>query len=145
MGFEGQNQRARTDRQKPQVFLDSSSLQYPDNEKADSGTNDAVNNGRDLQFLLPSLDMKACWKGCLHEEFRAFCLETCTQKGINYFNKYYSKSTKQWFEAIRINRQVIVMINRLRSLKQVIVLSAVCDCGARTETVDMPLTSKRKI
>jgi hypothetical protein len=87
MGFEGQNQRAQTDRQKTRVFLGSSSLQYRDNEKADSVSNDAVNNGRDWQLLLPSLDVKAYWKGCLHKEFHAFCLETGTEKGINYYNK----------------------------------------------------------
>jgi hypothetical protein len=57
-------------------------------------------------------------KGCLQEEFHAFCLETGMEEGINYFSKYYSKSTKLWFEAIGINRRVMVTINRLTSLKQ---------------------------
>jgi ribonuclease HI len=35
------------------------------NEKADSGAKDAINNGKDSQFLHPSLDMKAYWKGCI--------------------------------------------------------------------------------
>jgi hypothetical protein len=48
---------------------------------------------KDLQFLLPSSDMNAYWKGCLLE-FHAFCLETGIEKGINYFNKYYSRSAK---------------------------------------------------
>jgi hypothetical protein len=52
--------------------------------------------------------MKTCWKGSLQEEFHAFCLETGTEKGINYFNKYYIKSAEPWFEAIRINKRVMV-------------------------------------
>jgi hypothetical protein len=48
--------------------------------------------------------MKAYWKGCSQEKFHAFCVETGAEKGINYFNKYYSKSAKPWWEAIRINR-----------------------------------------
>jgi hypothetical protein len=43
------------------------------------------------------------------------CPETGTEKGINYFNKFYGKSTKPWFEALRRRRQVMVAINRLRS------------------------------
>jgi hypothetical protein len=67
MGFEGQNQRAKTDRQKKRVLLDSSSLWCPDKRKADSGAKDAINNGKDSQFLRPSLDVKAYWKGCIQE------------------------------------------------------------------------------
>lgn len=73
------------------------------NEKADPGAKDAINNGKDSQFSRPSSDMKANWKECL-QEIHAFCPETGTEKGINYINKYYGKSTKPWFEALRINR-----------------------------------------
>jgi hypothetical protein len=57
------------------------------NENTDSGDKDAINNGKDSQFLPPSSDMKAYWKGCLQEQFHAFCLETGTEKVISYFNK----------------------------------------------------------
>jgi hypothetical protein len=106
---------------------------------------DAINNGKDSEFLLLSSDIKAYWKGCLQVKFHAFCLDAGAEKGINYFNKYYSKSAKPWFEAIRINRRVIVMINRLRSghtslkqslAKQGILPSTVCDCGTGTETAE---------
>jgi hypothetical protein len=30
-----------------------------------------MNNGKDWQFLLPSSNMKAYWKGCLQKEFHA--------------------------------------------------------------------------
>jgi hypothetical protein len=85
------------------------------NKKADSGAKDAVSNGKDSQFLVSSSDMNAYWKGCLQEEFHAFCLQTDREKGISYFNKYCSKSANPCFEAMRINRLVMVMISRLRS------------------------------
>jgi hypothetical protein len=50
------------------------------NEKAESGDKDTISNGKDSQFLLPSMDMKAFWKGCLQEKFHAFRLETGTEK-----------------------------------------------------------------
>jgi ATP-dependent protease Clp ATPase subunit len=67
------------------------------------------------------------------------------RKWHQLLQQYYSKTANPWFEAIKVNRRVMVMIKRLRSghtsleqslAKQGTVPSAVCDCGTAIETAE---------
>ena len=79
-------------------------------------------------------------------------------KGVRYFEEIYKPSRKPWFAGHQIERDLIVLISRLRSnhvsvndslLKIKVVDSAACDCGELTQTIchvlwDCPLHQEHR-
>lgn len=117
------------------------------NERADQNAKYAAMNGILLEYDLPYTDLVGFFKEkCLRSNNIAISNMAHEQdKGIYYYNNFFSLSAKPWFYNFHLNRRAIVTLNRLRSghssllasLYRIgIVDSSLCSCGLGQENID---------
>ena len=51
----------------------------------------------------------------MNNNTKAYITELGKSKGKEYFQNFYTKKSKLWFEKRKLSRQLIVMINRCRA------------------------------
>ena len=115
------------------------------NEEADRGAKEAIPVGSDTQLLLPYTDLLQKFKAELKEEQLNWYRETSQVKGTTFFRCSFAFDAVPWYERVKINRNAVVSINRIRcnhnSLNNIlnrfnIVESDMCKCNESQDTPD---------
>jgi hypothetical protein len=65
--------------------------------RADSEAKQSIEEGRDIQIILPVEDLKAHWKKKGKEELHSFCENTKRDRAQNYFERCYKNGSSAWF------------------------------------------------
>ncbi|KYN09076.1 hypothetical protein ALC57_18814, partial [Trachymyrmex cornetzi] len=85
------------------------------NEKADQLAKRAIRHGIERNFKVPYSDFCAVIKLDIFNNFYRQLESLADIKGSFYFSKIFNKSSKPWYFRMKVSRETIVMINRLRS------------------------------
>lgn len=82
---------------------------------ADRATKEACTVGSDTSLLIPRRDFCYSWKDHLFNGLDEWSREIGHVKGVKYFQNFYVKGRKPWFDNFALSREIIVSFNRLRS------------------------------
>ncbi|XP_018366329.1 PREDICTED: uncharacterized protein LOC108763321 [Trachymyrmex cornetzi] len=85
------------------------------NEKADQLAKRAIRQGIEPNFKVPYSDMSAVIKQRISDNFYRHLESMAETKGAYFFTHIFRKSSKPWYFHKKISREIIVILNRLRS------------------------------
>ncbi|XP_011858319.1 PREDICTED: uncharacterized protein LOC105555887 [Vollenhovia emeryi] len=119
----------------------------PGNEMADALAKRAIVTGGEVSpgCLLPYTDFLAESRSDLRNSSENYFKICSVSKGALNFEKFHNTSPKPWFHKVRLKRDLVVLINRLRSnhynlnhslFRKNIVSSPNCICGFDTQDLN---------
>ncbi|KYN02596.1 hypothetical protein ALC62_06579 [Cyphomyrmex costatus] len=85
------------------------------NEKADQLAKQAIIKGIESNFKVPYSDICAVIKYKITENFYQHIVSLSDVKGSYFFSHIFNRAAKPWYFRLKISRDAIVMVNRLRS------------------------------
>ena len=115
------------------------------NEIADINAKQGAISGELLDDPVPFSDLFAIIKEKYKKENENILINIGREKGILYFENFYTKANKPWFYNLNLSRKAVVSINRIRSghtslnsslYRQKIVDTDRCKCGEDVDTID---------
>ena len=115
------------------------------NELADTTAKRATENPPS-NIKIPHTDLFSLFKMKLFSQTNSTLIQESESKGKNFFENYYQeKNKKPWFEKLKLTREEIVQINRIRadhyhlnySLHRVnLIQDPSCSCGYEKQDLD---------
>lgn len=108
------------------------------NERVDSLAKQAASHGSQPKFRTPYPDLFCISKAWLKEKTHNFHLEYSINKGTFHFTNFHTDSSTPWFHRKALCRNLIVLINRMRSnhynlnhslARKNFISSGDCPCG----------------
>ncbi|XP_011707612.1 PREDICTED: uncharacterized protein LOC105462607 [Wasmannia auropunctata] len=85
------------------------------NERADVLASEAVRDGRDTQFGIPTSEFTNLWSASMYDDLWNWSKKEAATRGALYCNNYLIKSKQVWFKKFDIKRRTVTTINRIRS------------------------------
>ncbi|XP_058790871.1 uncharacterized protein LOC131664020 [Phymastichus coffea] len=117
----------------------------PGNETADILAKQACGSGISPSNLIPHSDLRQFTNNLCRDKFKKFLTRVDVNKGVQYFQNYFSHSSKPWFNNTTLCRTQVVTTVRVRSNhyslayslhRKNLVQSPLCPCGKDNEDLN---------